>query len=263
MLEHFHSVRPFRSMPLFESESIVLRTYNLAEADRIVVFFSREHGIIRGVAKGAKRLKSKFGSTLEPFSTVQLTFFQKEERELVSIQNVDLVRSRFESASDPEYLQAFSYLSDLLTAMVPPHDPNETIFRMVAACLEAPYFDSGGLAAIRLYFELWLLRLGGYLPSWDRCSQCANALAENEPAWLLSDFHLLCERCRPSRALTQIAPLHQLLFRRAQRITPTDFIELARDSAEAAGELSELLRRIVTQIVGRELRPERSLAVNS
>src|SRR5215210_9357245 len=100
-------------MPLFESESIVLRSYNLSEADRIVVFFTRDHGIVRGVAKGAKRLKSKFGSTLEPFSTVQLTYFQKEDRELVSVQNVELARSRFAPASDPEYLRIFSYLSDL------------------------------------------------------------------------------------------------------------------------------------------------------
>ncbi|HBR56430.1 MAG TPA: DNA repair protein RecO, partial [Blastocatellia bacterium] len=55
-------------MPIFESESFVLKSYSLAEADRIVVFYTRNYGIVRGVAKGAKRLNSKFGSTLEPFS---------------------------------------------------------------------------------------------------------------------------------------------------------------------------------------------------
>src|SRR5512134_1946297 len=98
-------------MPVIETEGLVLRSYNLAEADRIVVFFTREHGIVRGVAKGARRLKSRFGSTLEPFSTIQLEFFQKEERELVSIQQVDLLRSSFDAASDPEYLNTFSYIA--------------------------------------------------------------------------------------------------------------------------------------------------------
>ena len=57
-------------MSLIETESLVIKSYNLAEADRIVVFLTREHGMVRGVAKGAKRLKSKFGSSLEPFSVV-------------------------------------------------------------------------------------------------------------------------------------------------------------------------------------------------
>ena len=79
-------------MAIFESEGLVLRSYRLAEADRIVVVFTRDHGMIRGVAKGARRLKSRFGSTLELFSTVNVAFFQKEERELVNIQQVDLLR---------------------------------------------------------------------------------------------------------------------------------------------------------------------------
>ena len=59
-------------MPLIETESIILKTYNLAEADKIVLFLTRDHGVLRGVAKGAKRLKSRFGSGLEPFSIVML-----------------------------------------------------------------------------------------------------------------------------------------------------------------------------------------------
>ena len=70
-------------MPLIETESLVLKSYNLAESDKIVVLLTREHGVVRGVAKGAKRLKSKFGSGLEPFSVVMATYFEKESSELV------------------------------------------------------------------------------------------------------------------------------------------------------------------------------------
>ena len=64
-------------MPLIETESLVIKSYGLAEADRIVVLLTQEHGMIRGVAKGAKRLKSKFGSGLEPFSVVKVEYFEK------------------------------------------------------------------------------------------------------------------------------------------------------------------------------------------
>src|SRR5437016_8295193 len=117
-------------MPLIETESIVLKSYNLAEADRIVVLLTRDHGIVRGVAKGAKRLKSRFGSGLEPFSEVLATYFQKDNLELVSLQQTDLIRSNFAVAADPDFLQKFSYLADLLISVLPPHDPSETLYRM-------------------------------------------------------------------------------------------------------------------------------------
>ena len=79
-------------MSVVESESIVLKSYNLAEADRIVVFLTHEHGIVRGVAKGAKRLKSRFGGGLEPFSIVRLAYFQKEALELVAIHSLELIK---------------------------------------------------------------------------------------------------------------------------------------------------------------------------
>ena len=79
-------------MGLIETEGLVLKSYSLAEADKIVVFLTQEHGLVRGVAKGAKRLKSKFGGSLEPFSIVRLTYFQKEDRELVSIQQSEIGR---------------------------------------------------------------------------------------------------------------------------------------------------------------------------
>src|SRR5437764_8429661 len=145
-------------MPLIETESLVLKSYNLAEADRIVVLLTEEHGVVRAVAKGAKRLKSRFGSGLEPFSEVKASYFQKDNIELVSLQGAEIIRSNFELASAPEFLQKFSYLGDLLISFLPPHDPNERAYRMVRACIDAAA-DGNSMAAIGFYFELWLLKL--------------------------------------------------------------------------------------------------------
>src|SRR5688572_21186994 len=120
-------------MPLFETESLVLKSYNLAESDKIVVLLTRDHGVVRGVAKGAKRLKSKFGSALEPFSIVLAEYFQKDSSELVAIQKADLISSNFRSAGNPDFLQKFSYLIEVLIALSPPNDPDETLYRMVKA----------------------------------------------------------------------------------------------------------------------------------
>ncbi|HKP70567.1 MAG TPA: DNA repair protein RecO [Pyrinomonadaceae bacterium] len=248
-------------MPLFETESLVLKSYNLAEADRIVVFFTRDHGVVRGVAKGARRLKSRFGSSLEVFSRVQLEFFQKEERELVSIQQVDLIRSSFNFASSPEFLQTFSYLADLLTAVVPPHDPNEKLYRMLNACIEAA--DSGAsLHSIRFYFELWLLKLAGYLPNWNICDTCKRELDSDETADVQADFHLMCANCRRSRNRQVSTGSHREIFSAAHRLSPLDFSEFVKDRVEDTAEMSGIYKRIISNVIGREVASEKSFAVN-
>jgi DNA repair protein RecO (recombination protein O) len=249
-------------MPLVETESLVLKSYNLAEADRIVIFFTRDHGLVRGVAKGAKRLKSRFGSSLEPFSKVNLEYFEKEERDLVSIQNVDLLRSCFETASDPEVLQTFAYIADILTAVLPPHDPNETLYRMVNACVDSSMSSADDLAIVRLYFEVWLLRLSGFLPDWNKCDVCQRGIAPSENANLKADFSLLCMDCRRAAGSQTITPLHRELLRGAQKLSPERYIEFCRDKADPANDVSTVLKGVLSTVIGREVASEKSFAVN-
>jgi len=239
-------------MSIKESEALVIKSFNLSEADRIVVFFTREYGLVRGVAKGAKRLHSKFGSTLEPFSTVNLTFFQKEDRELVSIQQVELERSRFEIASDPVFLETYSYIGDLLTGFALPHDADERLYRMISACLSAPSGEAE-LAAIRLYFELWLLRLSGLLPNWTDCESCSREISLAEPAHLLTDFRLRCNTCKKGQLLTMVSPEELGIFQNVQRMPPADFIEYAGTKAEAVKTISGVMKRLIAQALGREV----------
>lgn len=249
-------------MPLIETEGLVIKSYGLAEADRIVVLLTREHGIVRGVAKGAKKLKSKFGSGLEPFSVVNLSYFQKDAVELVSIQKAELVRSYFAAASDPDFLQKFSYLGDLLAAFSPPHDPNETLYRMARACLETTAADLTSLAAVGVYFELWLLRLAGYLPDWTRCDQCKRVLDDGESADVRTNFHLICTTCR--RASGRPAGAGQRrLYSSAMRLAPTDFAASAVTQLDDIHELSATLKRIIAQAIGRHPVAEISLSVNN
>ena len=89
-------------MTLINTDALVLRTYNLAEADRIVLCLTRSSGLIRAVAKGARRMKSRFGAAFEPFTLVRIAFHEKENRELVTISNAEILRSNFSVASQPE-----------------------------------------------------------------------------------------------------------------------------------------------------------------
>ena len=87
-------------MPARVSETYVLRTYPFRESDLIVSFFTRDQGKLRGVARRARKPKSSFGSGLERLSLVNLSYSQKETRELVNLNSCDLLQSQFDLLSD-------------------------------------------------------------------------------------------------------------------------------------------------------------------
>ena len=80
-------------MPVYTSDALILRTYKLGEADRIVVFLTRDRGKKRGVAKGARRAKSRYMGALEPMTRAGVAYYEREHRDLVRINYVELQRS--------------------------------------------------------------------------------------------------------------------------------------------------------------------------
>lgn len=244
-------------MGLVETEGLILKSYSLAEADKIVVFLSQQQGLVRGVAKGAKRLKSKFGGSLEPFTVAQITYFQKEERELVSISQIELIRSYFENAADPEFFQKFAYIAELLTEFAPPHDPNERLYRMVKICLETAAEHPQSLESIVLYFELWLLRLGGYLPDWNICDNCRRLIGSADKSNLQMNFQLFCEQCSQTKSKLAVTSEQREIFNIAQKIAPSKFIVLTANKLTTVKEVSAVLKRIISGILGKNMISEK------
>src|SRR5690242_16096237 len=104
------------------SETYVLRTYPFRESDLIVSFFTRDQGKLRGVARRARKPKNTFGSGLERLSLVNLSYSQKEARELVNLNSCELVRSQFGLLSDFEAGVALDYLAAVSEHLLPPHE---------------------------------------------------------------------------------------------------------------------------------------------
>jgi len=152
-------------MPARVSESLILRTYPLREADLIVSFLTRDQGKLRGVAKRARRPKSGFGSGLERLSHVRLSYFQRENRELVGMDSCELIRSQFGLAGDYESSVALDYLAEVSEQLLPPEEPAEQFFRLLLAMLDhLRERKADGVWPVANYFSLWAVRLSGFLP---------------------------------------------------------------------------------------------------
>ena len=238
-------------MALFETEALILRNYNLAEADKIVVCLSRSAGLIRGVAKGCRKLKNRFGAALEPFTLVNLTYYEKEHRELVSFRQVEILKSRFNLSSNASLLTGFAYMGDLLIDFSPPHQANDNLFRMALACYEAAAETPEDLEAVLRYFEVWLLKLEGFLPDLRSCVNCGKTFTPDEVVYLGIDLSLRCQQCSQGRG----GPISKGLrthLRSTEKVAPAKFAEGAREvSTDTRRQLAELTYQIIGRVLER------------
>ncbi len=184
-------------MPARETEAIILKTFPLGEADRLVSFFGRSSGRGRGVASGARRVKNRYGSTLQILSHVQLWYVEKETRELVRIQQAELLESFNKSQSDYALSTGLALISEVIEAVLPEHEVSESMFRLVLLVVRQVELTLDWRLPVS-YFAFWTIRLGGWLPRFDRCSSCGSLFGDQPAYYSLLKPGLFCENCRRS-----------------------------------------------------------------
>ena len=226
-----------QDMPARETEAIILKTFPLGEADRLVSFLGRSSGRLRGVASGARRLKNRYGSTLEILSHVQLWYVERETRDLVRIQQCELLESFHRAQSDYGLSTGLALISEVSERVLPEQEVAEPMFRLLL--LAAREVDRRGSWQLPLaYFAFWTVRLGGWLPPLDRCAECGTGFGEHLGFHFSQSAELLCENCRK--------PGMRPLSKRGRELAEVfagkklDQIELAGDLTKPLSELREV-----------------------
>ncbi len=181
-------------MPLKETEAFVLRSLPMGESDRVVTFLTRAAGKVRGVAKGARRSRRRFGSNLELLSQVRLGYFEREGADLARIESAELLESFYRLQEDPERGAVLAGLAEIADAFAREQQEDDAFFRLLHAVLRAVK-DGLDLDWAGRYFELWTLRLHGVLPSLRRCARCASDLLARGGRYDRREGVLLCGRC--------------------------------------------------------------------
>jgi len=230
-------------MPLVESEAIILRSTPFSEADKLVSFLSRRFGRLRGVAPAARKSRRRFGPALEPLTHVRLWFFDRENRELVRLQECELIQPFWEGATQYESSVALSHIAELCELLLPEREPSERTFRLTLMTLQT--IRQGQPIWLALpYFQLWSLRLAGWLPDLDRCSRCNRRLTETDAGGVSSSLdQLFCSTC----ALAGTRTLSAESRRAAAQILAQPLTRLvAQDSHK--GPLLELQRYLLDLI---------------
>lgn len=238
-------------MKLIETEGIVLKTYALGDADKIVLILTRQEGLRRLTVRGAKKLKSRFTGSLEPYTILNLIYSQKDEADLGKLFEAQLIESHFHLARQLETQIALAYASELLIAATPPHEPNEKLYRMLRACLQSidlTSHDFEAVKAIVLYFEIWLLRLGGFLPSFKKCAQCQRALKRQSIYFQPDSSQFVCGDCASQSLWREIAVGSLInVLEKALAFPPAEFADVARRAATQLPSLQKIIHTLLSK----------------
>ena len=242
-------------MPVLTTDALILRTYQFGEADRIVVFLTRERGKKRGVANGARRPRSRrFAGGLEPLTAVRLAYYEREHRDLVRLNYVDPVRSPM-LARDGERLGYVEYFAEILDECAPEAEPNAPLFRLGSA-VGALLAGEIPVARLARYFEYWVLRLQGVYPSLVACARCRRGL-EGGGRIDAADGGFRCGGCAGGGGIPLSA--EAVRFLRDAAATPPDALSRVALPARADRELDRAHRRLLTMHLEKELRAAKVL----
>src|SRR3954471_2250623 len=165
----------------YQTEAVVLRSFRLGEADRVLHLYTLEHGRVGAVAKGVRKTKSRFGGRLEPLSHVEVALYRGSS-DLQTVTGVDLVRSHREAREDYGRLAIGLIGAEAMLRLFTEEEGNERAFLALTRFLDVLHETPTPAATARaeldplaLAFQLKLLWLAGYLPHLTSCAECGNA----------------------------------------------------------------------------------------
>ncbi len=237
-------------MPLKQSEAIVLRTYPLREADLLVTLFTRAEGKVKGVARAAKKSQRRFGGALEPMTLVRAYYDDREGQELVRLDSCDILDSPLSTAVDYARVVALEHVAETLDELLPDREANDAIFRLATSVLRT--LRSGPIWMPLTYFQLWLVRLVGFLPELGECVVCGASLNGGRAYYHALADGMTCQqhkRLASSELTAQSRALAAQMFR-----SPVESFSAAANGSDSAGQgTNSDLRRFLVRILERHI----------
>jgi DNA repair protein RecO (recombination protein O) len=245
---------------LYRCEAIVLSRMDFGEADRILTLYSRQHGKLRVIAKGARRPLSRLGPHLEYFSRARLMLARGRELDVVT--GAETADAHLAIRDDLDAFGHASHMVEILGRLTEERQENAAVFDLLASSLRL-LADGVDPFHVTRHYEMALLALLGFRPELYRCIECGEELAPAPHQFATSMGGFLCERCHgrePGARVVSVAA--QKYLRALDRRGLAATVRLQLDDplqAELEGVLGAYLRQIAERELGslriwRELR---------
>ncbi len=235
-------------------QAVVLNRTQYGEADLIVSFFTREFGKIRGMAKHGRKSQKRFGNILSGPALVELSFTNTSGRDLVRLEEGDLLRSFDGLSADVSRLAMASHALELIDAFCAPLDPSPEVLDLLLWALER--MDSGLRPEETLFlFRLRMLGLAGFGPNFSSCPVCGSPPCAGEEIELNPDRGGMTHRkCAGGGFCVSLGTLKLMGLVQALAL---DKLDRVRVSPSAVKETGLFLMSFMHHLLGRELKTSR------
>ena len=181
-------------MGLFKTNSIILKTIRLGEADKLVTLLTEKRGKVKGVAKGARRARSRFGAVLEPFTYGNIVFFEKKPTILLRLNQGDILNPFLKIRGNLESIEAAFRMVHLVMALLPEGEANPKVFSLLFNGLKR-LDEKGPLEWLIRAFEIRCLKYAGYQARLDECLVCHRELGARPVFFSARNGGALCGQC--------------------------------------------------------------------
>jgi DNA repair protein RecO (recombination protein O) len=185
-----------------KTEAIIISSMNLGEADKLVTFFSLDRGMLKGVARNARKSFKRFGAGLESFTHCRLHLYEREHQELLRIESADIVEQHSSIGGDLGSAAAGSVMLEMVREMSPLGERNAAAFLLLSHTLTL-LNDGEAPAFLLRIFEIKFLSLLGYQPKLDHCLSCG-AQPKGEMIFESMKGGVLCADCVASSGDGQV-----------------------------------------------------------
>jgi DNA repair protein RecO (recombination protein O) len=185
-----------------KTEAIIISSLNLGEADKLVTFFSLDRGMLKGVAKNARKSFKRFGAGLESFTLVRLLLYEREHQELTRIESAEIITQHPGIIGDLGCSAAGAVMLELVRELSPLGERNAQAFLLLSYILHL--LDAGKDPLFLLsIFKIKFLSLAGFQPKLDQCLACGNQ-PKGEMVFLSLKGGILCPDCMVSSREPQV-----------------------------------------------------------
>jgi len=243
-------------MPSFKTEAIVLKSINYGESDKIVTFFTKDFGKLKGIAKGARRSRKRFQNALNLFTHIRLIFFEREGMGLVRADGCDILYTFPKIREDLKKILYANYFLELINEMSTEKEANLNAYDLLLWSLSMLDQAEAKEEWLRI-FEIKILSIFGYRPNIKRCNVCKKALDEfKEISFYFSQEKggLICERC--IGGLNDLSSISLGTLRMIEKVSEMDLEEVKRIkfSSQSLEEVKDILPKFIQYHLGKGLK---------
>ena len=199
-------------MSMEKTDALVVKSVEFMESSLILTLFTRKFGKVRGLAKGARRLKNPFETSLDLLASIKLSFIRKNSDALDLLTEAKLARRFRPTARNFRGLYAGYYVAELLDLATEDYQPLPDLWTLADATLDSLQ-RRPGVAARVAAFETATLDYLGEFPSTRACVECGQALPLDSMTnlargiWFELDAGgVVCAKCRQTKRLPGLIP---------------------------------------------------------